>query len=251
MMLGRAYIGISLLLVGINFVHAQQMSSNTEDDLALYRETLDRYCVTCHNESLKTASLILDKDNANIDNLSIAPAMWEKVLLKLKTRSMPPVGMPRPNETFYKSMATHLENNLAAIAKSNPNPGRTATSHRLNRTEYTNVIRDMLGVKIDGAALLPPDNSGGFDNLGDLLSVSPILTEKYMSVAREVSRLAIGDMGIGVNSKLYSVSPFIQQNDYMNEDLPFGTRGGLSINHRFPLDGEYEISVRLLRTDDT
>jgi hypothetical protein len=250
-MLGRAYIGISLLLVGINFVHAQQMSSNTEDDLALYRETLDRYCVTCHNESLKTASLILDKDNANIDNLSIAPAMWEKVLLKLKTRSMPPVGMPRPNETFYKSMATHLENNLAAIAKSNPNPGRTATSHRLNRTEYTNVIRDMLGVKIDGAALLPPDNSGGFDNLGDLLSVSPILTEKYMSVAREVSRLAIGDMGIGVNSKLYSVSPFIQQNDYMNEDLPFGTRGGLSINHRFPLDGEYEISVRLLRTDDT
>ncbi|MGY8815810.1 MAG: DUF1587 domain-containing protein, partial [Gammaproteobacteria bacterium] len=120
---------------------------------------------------------------------------------------------------------------------------------RLNRTEYSNVVRDLLGVNINAAELLPPDNSGGFDNLGDLLSVSPILMEKYMSVARQVSRLAVGDNTIDADTHQYVVSPFVLQNDRMNEDLPFGTRGGLAVNHRFPLDGEYEISVRLLRTD--
>ena len=200
MRLCSALISISFLHVMFNIAHAQQLSGDVEDDIASYRSTFDQYCVGCHNETLKTANLILDKDNANIGKLGEKPALWEKVLLKLQTRSMPPVGMPRPDENFYASMANHLESGLAAIAKANPNPGRTITSHRLNRTEYTNVIRDLLGVKIDGASLLPPDNSGGFDNLGDLLSISPILTEKYMSVAREVSRLAIGDMGFGVKS---------------------------------------------------
>lgn len=214
-----------------------------------YREVLDLYCVTCHNESLKTANLMLDQ--AELSDLSLAPGLWEKVLLKLQTRSMPPVGMPRPDESFYESFSSYLSDGLDALAVAHPNPGRTVTSHRLNRTEYTNVIRDLLGVSIDGEAMLPPDNSGGFDNLGDLLSISPLLTEKYMVAAREVSRLAVGDDSIQASSREYTISPFLLQNERMSEDLPFGTRGGIAVRHRFPLDGEYEISIRLLRTDDT
>ena len=228
------------LLTALNTVQAQ-------DSLSDYRSTMNQYCVTCHNETLKTANLMLDK--ANLNDLGEDPAMWEKVLLKMQTRSMPPVGMPRPGGEFYDSLANHLDKELNALAAANPNAGRTVTAHRLNRTEYSNVVRDLLGVNINAAELLPPDNSGGFDNLGDLLSVSPILMEKYMSVARQVSRLAVGDHTIDADTSQYVVSPFILQNDRMNEDLPFGTRGGLAVNHRFPLDGEYEISVRLLRTD--
>lgn len=239
-------ISTCIVIAGSNLAYAQSDAGNPD-----FRTTLDRYCVTCHNETLKTANLVLDKTQADVLDVSKAPAMWEKVLLKLKTRSMPPVGLPRPDEGFYEGMSAHLEEELGALAQANPNPGRTVTSHRLNRTEYTNVIRDLLGVKIDGASLLPPDNSGEFDNLGDLLSVSPVLMEKYMAVAREVSRLAVGDMGIDANSQAYTISPFVMQHERMSEDLPFGTRGGLAVNHRFPLDGEYEISVRLLRTDDT
>ena len=228
------------LLTALNTVQAQ-------DSIPDYRDTMNQYCVSCHNETLKTANLMLDI--ANLNDLGEDPALWEKVLLKLQTKSMPPVGMPRPNDEFYTSMAAHLATELNALVEANPNPGRTVTAHRLNRTEYSNVVRDLLGVNINAAELLPPDNSGGFDNLGDLLSVSPILMEKYMSVARQVSRLAVGDHTIDADTSQYVVSPFVLQNDRMNEDLPFGTRGGLAANHRFPLDGEYEISVRLLRTD--
>jgi len=238
------------LMLAPFLLQAQQPGADLAGNNRSFREVLDRYCVTCHNETLKTANLVLDSNNADFGDPGKAPALWEKVLLKLKTRSMPPVGMPRPDENFYVSFSTHLAMQLDELAALNPNPGRTVTSHRLNRTEYTNVVRDLLGVTIDGASMLPPDNSGGFDNLGDLLSVSPVLMEKYMSVAREVSRLAVGDTTIAANSQVYTISPFVVQNDRMSEDLPFGTRGGIAINHRFPLDGEYEISIRLLRTDD-
>lgn len=204
-MFGRTLFSVGILFLGTSVTYAQQ--SQGTPDVASYRAALDQYCISCHNETLKTANLVLARDSVSLENISENPALWEKVLLKMKTRSMPPVGMPRPTEDFYISMAKYLEHDLAAFAKSSPNPGRTPASHRLNRTEYTNVIRDLLGVNIDGASLLPPDNSGGFDNLGSLLSVSNILTEKYMSVARDVSRLAIGDMEIGVNSQEYKVSP--------------------------------------------
>jgi hypothetical protein len=250
--INQKLISLSFLsLLASNPAPAQQSADSNQGDIESYRATLDRYCITCHNEALKTSNLILDEDHADIAELGKDPALWEKLLLKLQTRSMPPVGMPRPDDSFYQSMSEFLETGLATLAENDPDPGRTVTAHRLNRTEYTNVIRDLLGVFIDGAALLPPDNSGGFDNLGDLLSISPLLTEKYIAVANEVSRLAIGDMAYGATSQVYTVSPFILQNERMNEDLPFGTRGGLAVNHRFPLDGEYEISIRLQRTDDT
>lgn len=241
----KSLFRLSVLAMGMLYLPGV----SAQEDVSEYRKVLDRYCVTCHNETLKTANLMLDK--ADLNDLSEAPEIWEKVLLKMQTRSMPPVGMPRPDEQFYVSISGHLETGLDDLVDENPNAGRTVTAHRLNRTEYTNVVRDLVGVHINGAELLPPDNSGGFDNLGDLLSVSSILMEKYMSVAREVSRLAIGDPSISADSHQYTISPFLLQNDRMSEDLPFGTRGGLAVNHRFPLDGEYEFSVRLQRTDAT
>ncbi|HWP84004.1 MAG TPA: DUF1592 domain-containing protein, partial [Terriglobia bacterium] len=133
-------------------------------------------------------------------------------------------------------------------AAADPNPGRPTTAHRLNRAEYTNAVRDLLGLDIDGAALLPADDSGGFDNLGALLSVSPGLMEKYVSAAGKIARLAIGDPTIRPDTSTYTVSPYLVQSERMNEDLPFGSRGGVALKHHFPLDGEYEIQVRLQRT---
>jgi len=245
--LSICFITLCLFLIGHGVLWAQDRQ--TESNSQAFQATLDRYCISCHNETLKTANLMLDR--ADIEDIAGDPELWEKVLLKLQTRSMPPVGMPRPDDDVYQSFAAHLVDTLDTRAAANPNPGRTVNSHRLNRAEYTNVVRDLLAVNIDGAALLPPDNSGEFDNLGDLLSVSPILMEKYMKVAREVSRLAVGDTSIDANSKVYTVSPVLLQHERMSEDLPFGTRGGLAVNHRFALDGEYEISVRLQRTDDS
>ena len=243
--LERSNFHIQLLSVVFGFGYLA--SSLAQEDISLHSEGINQYCVTCHNETLKTANLMLDK--TKLESLAQNPALWEKVLQKIETRSMPPVGMPRPDEEFYSSLENHLKKELNTHGIANPNPGRTVTAHRLNRTEYSNVIRDLLGITIDSSSLLPPDNSGGFDNLGDLLSVSSVLMEKYMSVARLVSRLAVGDNTIDTDTHQYVLSPFLLQNDRMNEDLPFGTRGGLAVNHRFPLDGEYEISVRLLRTD--
>ncbi len=240
------FIGAFLLLAGTEhtFAQGQQESASTADNsLAQYRLTLNQYCVTCHNKTLNTASLMLDK--ANLQDLSEAPQIWEKVITKLSLRSMPPVGMPRPDESFYKSFTNHLKSELDRLAEINPNPGRGVIAHRLNRTEYTNVVRDLMGVEIDGEEMLPADNSGGFDNLGDLLSVSPLLLEKYMSAALIVTRLAIGDPDMQVDSQAYTVDPNLLQDKRMDENLPFGSRGGLAVSHRFPVDGEYVLKVRL------
>ncbi|NNE39051.1 MAG: DUF1587 domain-containing protein, partial [Gammaproteobacteria bacterium] len=154
-------------------------------DANAFKDSLNRYCVTCHNETLKTANLLLDK--VNLNDLGENPEIWEKVITKLSLRSMPPVGMPRPDEDFYQAFLSHLKSGLNNVSEQNPNPGRETAAHRLNRTEYTNAVRDLMGVDFDGAAMLPPDNSGGFDNLGDLLTVSQVLLEKYMAAARIVT----------------------------------------------------------------
>ena len=249
MNLHSAFISLTMLLVGIgcNQAQCQQLSSDAQVSVEQFRSTLDRYCVTCHNETLKTANLMLDQ--ANVHDLSQTPQIWEKVITKLSLRVMPPVGMPRPDESFYESFTSYLKSRLNNLAEANPNPGRSVIAHRLNRTEYTNAIHDLVGVEIDGAAMLPADNSGGFDNLGDLLSVSEVLMQKYMSVAREVSRLAVGDTSLPVDSVQYTIEPKLMQHERMSEDLPFGSRGGMAVRHRFPLNGDYELNIRLLRTD--
>ena len=214
-----------------------------------HRALLNRYCVTCHNEKLRTADLLLDK--ANVETVSGEAAVWEKVVRKLRAGQMPPAGLPRPNKSTNDSFATYLETELDRAAEASPNPGRRASFHRLNRVEYANAIRDLVAVEIDGAALLPADDSGrGFDNLADLLVVSPLLMERYLSASGKISRLAIGDSSIDATSEIYRVPELAMQGARASEDLPFGSRGGIAVQHRFPLDGEYTLSVRLVRSGD-
>ena len=237
-----------LLLSGTSFnIFAQNLP--TSGTAASYRPLLNQYCVTCHNETLKTAGVMLDL--ANVDDISQDPALWEKVLTKLTLRAMPPVGMPvRPPEPEYVAFVAYLEHSLAQLAEENFNPGKT-TVHRLNRTEYANAVRDLLDLQIDGAEFLPVDNvAEGFDNIAEVLAVSPVLMDQYMAVAARVSRLAVGPVSMLPESKTYDVQDEYLQYDRMNEDLPFGSRGGIAFQHYFPLDGEYTIRVRLGRTTD-
>jgi mono/diheme cytochrome c family protein len=207
---------------------------------------IGRYCATCHNERLRTAALVLDP--ANLLSVADHSEVWEKVVRKLRTRAMPPVGLPRPDERMYDAFASWLETQLDAAAEVRPNPGR-ATLHRLNRAEYTNAVRDLLALEIDGRSLLPADDAGyGFDNIADALSVSPLLIERYVGAARRISRLAVGDRTIEPGATIYRVPKYLVQSDRMGDDLPFGSRGGAAIRHRFPLDAEYFIKVRLQRT---
>ena len=211
-----------------------------------YRAVLDRYCVTCHNERLRTAGLSLE--TLDVDQVSHRPDVWEKVAHKLRTRSMPPAGRPRPDRATYDTVASWLETALDRAASDTPRPGRAAV-HRLNRTEYTNAVHDLLELDIDGRSLLPADESGyGFDTIADLLSVSPGLLERYMSAATKISRRAIGDLAQRPAIHTYSVRPTLVQDDRMSDALPFGTRGGIAIRHHFPVDGEYVIKIRLQRT---
>jgi len=222
-----------------------QESQPPNADSASQRALLNKYCVTCHNERLHTAGLTLEK--ADVSNIATDPALWEKVLEKVLTGAMPPAGLPRPDASSYASLSSYIETSLDRAAEAKLQPGRVSI-HRLNRAEYTNAIRDLLGLDVDVDALLPVDDSGyGFYNIADVLSVSPMLLERYLSAARKVSRLAIGDPNIRPDIHTYDVPPLLMQDQRMSEDLPFGSRGGVAIRHNFPLDGEYVIKVRLQR----
>jgi cytochrome c5 len=210
------------------------------------RALLDKYCVTCHNQRAKTAGLMLD--TFDIEHLGEAPETWEKVAHMLRTGSMPPTGRPRPEPAASVRLATFLEDGLDRAAAAAPNAGRIPP-HRLNRTEYANAVRDLLGVDIP-PTLLPPDNSIlGFDNIAGALTVSPMLLERYMAVARQVSRLAVGDTTMMVAPVTYNIDSSLRQTDRASEDLPFGARG-VTVQHNFPLDGEYVVQVRLKRTQN-
>jgi len=206
---------------------------------------LNRYCVGCHNERLRTAGLALDTmDPARVGD---HPDGWEKVVRKLRTGAMPPAGRRRPDAATYETVASALENALDQAAAAAPNPGRT-TVHRLNRREYENAVRDLLALDIDASALLPADNADlGFDNMADILSVSPALLDRYIFAARRISRLAVGDPTTEPTTETYVVPSMRFQDLRMSEDLPFGSRGGIAIRHNFPLDGEYDVRIRLQR----
>ena len=209
---------------------------------------IDRYCVTCHNERLRTAGVVLE--GLDVSNVAPGAATWERVLRKLRGREMPPAGRPRPNEAEYDALAADLTTALDRAARSRPNPGRGAL-HRLNRTEYANVIRDLLTLEVDVARFLPPDDSSyGFDNIADVLRVSPLLLEQYLSAARVISRAAVGSPTVRAATDTYRTAPDHTQ-DYPLDGLPFGTRGGLAARHYFPLDAEYEIRGFLKRTAQT
>jgi len=208
-------------------------------------QTWKVYCDTCHFGPKARAGVNLEAlDLANLDSNG---ALWEKVLRKLRGREMPPPGAPRPDAATYEALVKAIESERDRLADVRPNPGRP-TLHRLNRAEYANAIRDLLALDIDVAELLPADDSGyGFDNIGDVLTVSPGLLERYLLAASKISRQAVGDATMPPSYQTYSIPHGLKQEDRMSEAMPLGSRGGTSIQHRFPVDGEYEISVALQR----
>ena len=209
--------------------------------LASVRTVLDQYCVTCHNERLRRGELVLE--NTDLDRIATDAALWEKVLQKLRGGTMPPLGAPRPDQTTYRSLRAAIETAIDQEAQLSPNPGRPLI-HRLNRAEYTNAVRDLLSLEIDGSSLLPPDSSGfGFDNVADILSMSPVLVERYMAAARKISRAALGDPTLSADVQRYDISRLRRQEDRQSDTQPFGTRGGVTIRHHFPLDGEYVFKI--------
>jgi cytochrome c5 len=207
-------------------------------DAATQRALVDQYCVTCHNAKLKTANLLLDR--LDLAHLEAHAEIGEKVVRKLRAGMMPPTGIRRPDPATLGSLVRWMENELDRGAVTHlPPPGL----HRLNRTEYTNAIRDLLGLFVDATKFLPPDDSTrGFDNIAGALTLSPALMEAYLSAAGKISRLAIGDVSAPTQA-VFDVPADTAQNHYI-EGLPFGTRGGILIKYQFPADGEYTFKVK-------
>ena len=211
------------------------------DDPAI---VLNKYCVTCHSDKAKTGGLSLE--HVNLTDIPKGADTWEKVIRKVRAGMMPPPGMPRPDKPALDSFVGYFETSLDRAAAAKPNPGRLAM-HRLNRAEYANAIRDLLALDVDSAALLPPDDeSSGFDNIADVLKMSPSLMERYLSASWNISRMAVGNTEIGPSTQVYRVRPDLSQDQHI-DGLPLGTRGGILVKHNFPLDGEYAIKVRLWR----
>ncbi len=208
---------------------------------------VDTYCVTCHNQRLKTAGLAID--TFDVTNVSADAPSWEKVVVKLRAGLMPPAGVPRPQPAVIDAFAGALESALDRAADAHPNPGRTETFHRLNRAEYQNAVRDLLAVDVNLTTLLPADEiSYGFDNIAGVLKLSPLLIERYLGAARKVSRLALGTPG-PPNGDVYRVPDQLDQ-DVRLEGMPMGTRGGTRVDVVAHLDGEYVIKARLARGVD-
>jgi hypothetical protein len=201
---------------------------------------LDRYCVTCHNDRMQTGALSLDR--LEVGRTGRDPEIWERVVRKLRTGMMPPSGMPRPDRPALDRFISFLEDGLDLAAAANPNPG-LRTLHRLNRTEYANAVRDLLDLPIDATTLLPGDDSSdGFDNIANVLVVSPALMQAYVSAAARISRLAVGDLTTSPGITTYLSPRGLSQADH-REGLPLGTRGGMVVQHVFPLDAEYELRI--------
>jgi mono/diheme cytochrome c family protein len=218
------------------------------------RELVTTYCVSCHNPKLKAGSFVLDP--AQADNVAQSPEIWEKVVLKLRARAMPPPRSRRPDHGTYDAVSEWLEAELDRAAAANPDPGRPADLHRLNRSEYANAVRDLLGVQVDGTLMLPPDEQAhGFDTNADALSVVPALLDRYLTAAAKISRLAIGDATIRPSFERYTAvrnnsneRTWLWQTDRLGEEFPLGSRGGIAARHYFPVDGEYLLKARLDKT---
>ena len=231
-----------LLLVGVSDrpLAGQQTSASTIASASEARAILDQYCVTCHNDRLKTAQLSLQA--VDLTNPSAHSEVLEKAVGKLRLGSMPPLGRPRPEPAQYAALATWLESELDRAAAAAPTPGRTESLHRLNRAEHENAIRDLLELEgLNFATLLPGDDASyGFDNIAGVLGMTPTHLERYLDAARAISRIAVGDVTLPPSGETYRIPPDLSQDDQF-ADLPFGTRGGTRVRRYFPTDGEYVI----------
>ena len=209
-----------------------------------HADTLQKYCVSCHNQRTNTAGLALD--TVDLTDIPADAQVWEKVIRKVRAGMMPPVGMPRPDQATLDALVTHLETTIDRAAAAAPTLRRPAL-HRLNRAEYANAVRDLLALDVDVTALLPPDEEAyGFDNIADVQANSPALMERYLAAAARISSLAVGSPAITPWLETYRVRSDLSQHDHV-PGLPIGTRGGLLIRHYFPVDGEYVISPKLYR----
>ena len=215
-------------------------SNQTAEQQAL----LNRYCGSCHSERVKQGNFVIS--TLDIASVGADAERWELVVRKLRARAMPPAGRPRPTETAYDGLISHLETSLDRVAAANPDPGRTDTFRRLNRTEYQNAIRDLLDLEIDVEAMLPGDDSShGFDNIS-VGGLSPTLLERYLSAAQKISRLAVGTPVKAAGAETIVLPPDLTQ-EYHFDGQPFGTRAGTSVHYTFPADGEYQFELRLTR----
>ena len=232
----------SLLLLS-HPLYSQSLQSGGE----LMQATLQQFCIACHNDSLQSGNLSFQK--IDLTQVSGHGAIPERLLAQLRSGRMPPVGMPRPDHNTYTSLITWLETEIDKLAVANPNPGRTDTFHRLNRSEYANAVRDLLSLEVNVEELLPADDidAYGFDNMTEVLNVSPALMESYLSAARKTARMSIGESPLAPIAETYEVPILLNQADRMSEDLPFGSRGGLAVRHYFPADGDYDLAITLHR----
>ena len=245
---GVFLVGFAVAATSGGSALAQTTSAPVTPERAMFSD----YCVVCHNDMRVTGGLSLE--HVDLSRLAVdadETEIWENIARKLRTRAMPPPGRQRPSESQYEAVAARVETELDDAAEAAPNPGRRPAVHRLNRAEYTNTIRDLFALEVDGAVLLPADDSGyGFDNIADVLSVSPMLTERYLAAARKISRLAVGDLSLAPSTEIFEVNKYLHQDARVSEDLPFGSRGGMAARHTFPVDAEYVVKVYLSRTYD-
>jgi mono/diheme cytochrome c family protein len=207
-------------------------------------EVMTTYCVTCHNDRLNTGGISLEQ--VSLDAAGVHAETLEKVVRKVRAGLMPPAGARRPERAALDAFASGVEAAVDRAAAASPNPGR-APLHRMNRAEYANAIRDLLALDVDAATLLPADDSSrGFDNIADVLGVSPSLLERYVAAAAKISRLAVGERDAAPNQVTYTVRGDLSQNRTL-EGQPLGTRGGTTVKHNFPADGDYQIKLSLLK----
>ena len=242
-------VGIPLLVAtGVVYVQARgeqaAVPSAQRAQAGDPQAVLNRYCAGCHNEKTKQGNFVLS--TLDPSNVGADTERWELVVRKLTARSMPPAGRPRPTDAVYDEVIGHLETALDRVAAANPDPGRTDTFRRLNRTEYRNAIRDLLNLDIDAETLLPSDDSShGFDNIS-VGGLSPMLLERYLSAAQKISRLAVGTPVRSAGAETIVLPPDLTQEDHF-DGQPFGTRAGARVEHIFPADGEYQFEMRLTR----
>ena len=249
---GSVLLGVSCVILSasgpMEAAGPQQASAGARPaTIASHTALLEQYCVTCHTERRRSRGTVpLELQTVDLATVSAEAELWEKVIRKLRTGSMPPPGRPRPDTVAAEGFASWLEREIDRVAAAHPNPGRTQPLHRLNRTEYQNAIRDLLALDVDAATLVPADDqSYGFDNIAGVLKVSPTLLERYMSAARAISRLAVGASTMAPTGETFRIVSDLSQ--YRHRDgLPFGTRGGASVPYNFPRDGEYDITLELL-----
>ena len=239
--------GLAIALGGLSphVIHAQALSG-----VASPRAFVDQYCVTCHSDSgYQRGAVPMSLQGLDMGEVGAHAELWEEVVRRVRTGMMPPGAARRPDNTTRDTWVSWLETELDRAAATHPPLGRPMTAHRLNRFEYKNAVRDLIGLDVDVEALLPPDDADaeGFDNNAEVLSVSTTLMERYLTAARRISQRAIGDPSATSRTHTYSVPQLESQDGRTSDDLPFGSRGGLAVRHYFPLDGEYLFNIGLRR----